>query len=563
VDAEYATDVVIVGSGGALCGAVTAAASGLEVLVIEKERFVGGSTAMSGGVLWLPNNPLMQAEGVADSFDEGMAYFESVVGDAGPASSPARRAAYIAEGIEMIRFLQGLGMRFVRCEGYSDYYAGMRGIEGGKSRGRSIEPAVTDGKELGPWLAKLRRGMAQALGVAVHTGEIAGLQLVKRSPAAMRIAARIFLRTAAGRILGKALLTNGAALIAQTLSLAVEREVSIWTETPLVDLLVEDGRVVGVVARRRGRTVRIRARHGVLLGAGGFARNAEMRQRYSKQPNAAQWTIANPGDTGEVIEIAMKHGAAVDLMDEAWWTPGSVLPDGSTALHIGERSKPHSIIVDRDGRRYFNEAVSYMEAGRQMYAHNQDGRSIPSWLVMDSRHRSRYLFSFHPGTPREWLSSGYMKKADTLEALARRCGIDPAGLAATVERFNASAQSGIDPDFHRGEGAHERYQGDFTHAPNASLGPVEKPPFYAVELYPSDVGTSGGLLCDALARVLDTNREPIPGLYATGNCTASVMGRTYPGAGASIGASFVFAYIAMKHVAQRAADGAAAAGTVA
>jgi 3-oxosteroid 1-dehydrogenase len=177
---------------------------------------------------------------------------------------------------------------------------------------------------------------------------------------------------------------------------------------------------------------------------------------------------------------------------------------------------------------------------------------------MDSQHRSRYLFAFHPNTPDEWIKSGYMKKADTLEELAHACGIDAAGLVATVERFNAFARSGTDPDFHRGEGAHERYQGDADHKPNASLGPVEKPPFYAVELYPGDVGTSGGVVCDEFARVLDANHDPIPGLYAAGNCTASVMGRAYPGAGASIGASFVFSYIGMKHAANVASGDRAA-----
>ncbi|MBO0732551.1 MAG: FAD-binding protein, partial [Acidimicrobiaceae bacterium] len=378
------------------------------------------------------------------------------------------------------------------------------------------------------------------------------LQMVKRSPKAVRIASKVGLRTATGRLKGEVLLTNGAALMAQTLKVAVEQEVSVWTETPLVDLIVESGRVVGVVARRRGRTIRVHANNGVLLSAGGFARNPEMRARYSRQPNAGAWTVANPGDTGEAIEIAQRHGATVDLMDEAWWIPTSMLPDGQPAMNIGERSKPHSIIVDRDGRRYFNEAVSYMEAGRQMYARNDQGRSIPSWLIVDSQHRNRYLFASHSRTPGEWIETGYMKTAATLEDLARQCGIDAAGLIETVEHFNSSARMGTDPDFHRGEGAHERYQGDWTHKPNASVGPLDTPPFYAVELYPGDVGTSGGLLCDEFARVLDANHQPIPGLYATGNCTASVMGRTYPGAGASIGASFVFAYIGMKHAAATA-----------
>ena len=550
-DSDYATDVVVVGSGGGLCGAVTAATNGLKTLVIEKQALLGGSTAMSGGVLWLPNNPLMEAEGVPDSLEEALAYFESVVGDAGPASSDARRVAYVTEGANMVRFLQGLGMRFVRCEGYSDYYADVAGIRGGSVRGRSIEPVVTDGRELGPWCDKLMPGITASLGIVMLTGEAAKLQLIKRSPRAVGVAVRVGLRTFAGRIKREARLSNGAALIAQTLKVALGKDVAVWTDTGLVDLIVENGRVAGVVANRNGETVRIRARHAVLLSSGGFARNAEMRRRYSKQPNAAEWTIANPGDTGEAIEVAIRHGAAVDLMDDAWWNPASVRPDGNVSLHSGDRSKPGSIIVDRAGRRYFNEAMSYMEAGRQMYAHNSDGGSVPSWLIMDARHRRRYLFGLQPSrkVPDEWLSSGYLKRADTLAELARACGIDPVGLTETVERFNTHARQGTDPDFHRGDGAHERYQGDYTNKPNPCLGPLDKPPFYAVELYPGDVGTSGGLLCDEFARVLDTSQDAIPGLYAAGNCTASVMGRTYPGAGASIGASFVFSYIGMKHAA--------------
>ena len=546
---DYVTDLVVVGSGGGLCSAVVADVNGREALVIEKTECVGGSTALSGGVLWLPNNPLMQDEGVADSFEEAMEYFDAIVGDVGPASSRARREAYVTEGIEMIRFLQGLGVRFVRCEGYSDYYADVAGIPAGKARGRSVEPAPFDGKELGPWRSKLRTAFTG--GVAILTGEVAPVGLVRRSPQAMKVAARVALRTAVGRLKHQALLTNGAALIGQMLKLVIGRSVPVWMETPLEDLIVEDRRVVGVVALRRGRPINVRARDGVLLAAGGFARNAEMRREFSgKQPNDAQWTSANPGDTGEAIRIAMKHGAATDLMDEAWWIPSSILPDGTPAMCISERSKPGSIIVDAAGHRYFNEAVSYMEAGKQMYAHDQSvGGAVPSWLVLDGRAKSRYMFAFKPpgATPKEWLTSGYMKKADTLEELAQLCGVDAAGLEATVKRFNGFAATGVDTDFHRGEGAHEKFQGDITHTPNACLGPIDKPPFYAVALYPGDVGTSGGLLCDEHSRVLDGHGQPIPGLYATGNCTASVMGRAYLGAGASIGASFVFAYIAAKH----------------
>jgi len=550
-ESEYVTDVVVVGSGGGLCGAVTAAAQGLEVIVIEKQALVGGSTAMSGGVLWLPNNPLMQAEGVPDSYEEAMDYFDSVVGDVGPASSPERRAAYVKEGSEMVRFLQGLGMSFRRCEGYSDYYAGMRGIRGGSDRGRSIEATFLDGHELGEWNKKIIPGMGSAVPWTIYTGEVAPAQLMKRSLKSLGIALRIGVRTYMGKLKRQERLTNGGALVGQTLRVALRQKIDIWTSTPLVDLLIEDGRVVGVVAEREGQRVTIRARRAVLLSAGGFARNAEMRSRYGKQPSSTAYSSANPGDTGEVIEVALEHGAVGDLMDDAWWIPSSVFPDGRPSPNNGERCKPGSIIVDRAGKRYFNEALSYMEAGRQMYAHNHDGGSIPSWLIIDSRNRSRYMWGMQKAgkTPEEWITGGYMKRADSLRELAAQCGIDPDGLEATVERFNSFAKTGTDLDFFRGEGGHERFQGDHTNKPNPSLGALDKAPYYAVALYPGDVGTSGGILTDEFARVLDSNHEPIEGLYAAGNTTASVMGHSYPGAGASIGASLVFSYIAMKHAA--------------
>jgi 3-oxosteroid 1-dehydrogenase len=549
--AEVVTDVVIVGSGGGLCGAVTAAAQGLETIVIEKLPLVGGSTGMSGGVLWLPNNPLMQAEGVEDSFEEAMEYFDSVVGDAGPASSPQRRAAYVTEGINMVRFLEGQGMRFRRCEGYSDYYSGMRDVRGGSLRGRSIEATAIDAHTLGDWGSRIIPGMGSAVPWTIYTGEVAPAQLMNRSLKSMAIALRVGMRTYLGKLRRQDLLTNGGALIGQTLRAALAERVAIWTETALVDLLVEEGRVAGVVAKRDGQDVTIRARRAVLLSAGGFARNAEMRARYGRQPSSTSWTIANPGDTGEVIEAAFAHGATGDLMDDAWWIPSGVQADGRPSSFNGERCKPGSIIVDRDGQRFFNEAVSYMEAGQHLYEHNQEGRSIPSWLVIDSRNRRRYMWSFQRAgkTPEEWISSGYMKRAGTLRDLAAECGIDADGLEATVQRFNGFAATGDDLDFHRGEGGHERFQGDPTHKPNPSLGPIDKAPFYAVAIYPGDVGTSGGLLTDEFARVLDADHQPIEGLYAAGNTTASVMGRSYLGAGSSIGASFVFSYIAMKHAA--------------
>jgi 3-oxosteroid 1-dehydrogenase len=279
-----------------------------------------------------------------------------------------------------------------------------------------------------------------------------------------------------------------------------------------------------------------------------------MRSKYGRQPSSTAWTVANPGDTGEIIEEAMRIGAATDLMDEAWWIPSSVQPDGSPLYAVYERSKPHAIMVDSSGQRFVNEAASYMFVGQAMYERNKTVPAVPSWWIMDSRNRARYLWGLCPGgvTPKKWIASGYMKKAATIESLAHKCGVDPAGLARTVERFNESAIDGLDPDFHKGERAYDRYYGDPRNKPNPCVGPVDKPPFYAVALYPGDVGTCGGLLTDERARVLDDEGQVITGLYATGNCTASVMGRTYPGAGASIGASFVFGWIAAQDMSESA-----------
>ncbi|MFK4100324.1 FAD-dependent oxidoreductase [Streptomyces sp. NPDC019531] len=545
---DHSTDFLVVGSGAGVVGAVRARALGKDVLVVEKSDLFGGSTCMSGGVMWLPHNPLMRREGVPDSVHAALRYFDTVVGDAGPASSHARRLAYVNSGAEMVEFLESQGLEFRRCEGYSDYYSGVRGCEGGSARGRSIEAKAFDKKELGPWQDRIRLGFSN--GLTVYTGE-AGPMMLMRTRIGMAVLARVALRTALGRVRGQRLVSNGAALSARLLRTLLRQGVDVWLESELTDLVVWDGRVVGAVLRQGGREIRVRAREGVLLAAGGFARNKAMREEYmGGRPTGTRWTSANPGDTGETIRIAMAHGAATDLLDEAWWMPSWLMPDGTPAMCLSERSKPGAIVVDAQGRRYFNEAVAYQEAGQRMYAHEREfGGAVPSWLIVDSRHRSHYPFGMSPPgrTPTEWIEGGAMKRADTLEDLARQCGIDAGGLLKTVERFNRFAEAGVDEDFHRGEGHHEQYYGDITHRPNPCLGPVAEPPYHAVALYPGDIGTSGGLLCDEHARVLDTEGEPIEGLYATGNCTASVMGRKYLGAGASIAASAVFGYVAANH----------------
>jgi 3-oxosteroid 1-dehydrogenase len=545
---DSTVDFVIVGSGGGgMVAALAAADAGASALVLEKQDRIGGSTAMSGGIVWVPDNPVMRADGVRDSYEDAMAHFEAVVGDVGPASSFERRHAFLTAGPEMVSFLQRCGIGFVHCLGYSDYYSNAKG---GHDDGRGIEPVPFDGRVLGDWLERLQPGLARSVGLAVMTNESRALSHYNRSIRAFLISTRVVLRTLAARARRQELLTNGASLIAQLLNVAVARQIPIWTEAPVDDLLVEDGRVVGVRTARAGAPVLLGAKRGVLLAAGGFAHNPEMRGQYGgAQPNRAKWSIANPGDTGEVLQMAMRLGARTDLLDEAWWLPSPRTGRFGQSTLDQARQRPRTIYVDAAGRRFVNESNSYMEVGKAMYARDTTSRAVPCWLIFDDRYRKRYAhLRSSPGRfPRKLLASGRLKQAWTLDDLARMCGIDAAGLSETVERFNEHAVRGIDPDYGRGESAYNRALGDPNHKVHPCLGPIDEPPYYAVEVVPGDIGTCGGVVTNEHAQVLDQQGNPIAGLYATGNITATVMGRHYLGPGASIANTMVFGYLAARH----------------
>ena len=332
---------------------------------------------------------------------------------------------------------------------------------------------------LGDWLEKLQPGLAKSLGLAVMTNEARSLSHYNRSIRAFAVSARVVLRTYAARLRRQALLTNGASLIGQMLQIAVARGIPIWTEAPLEDLIVEDGRVVGVRTVRNGCPVLVRARQGVLLAAGGFAHNPEMREQYGgDQPNRAKWSIANPGDTGEALQAAMRIGAKTDLMDEAWWLPSPRTGRFGQSTLDQARQRPRTIYVDAAGKRFVNESNSYMEVGKAMYARDKTSRAVPCWLIFDDRYRKRYAHQrSSPGRfPRKLLESGMLKQAWTLEDLAQMCGIDPAGLSETVERFNQNAAQGIDPDYGRGESAYNRALGDPNHKVHPCLGPIDEAP---------------------------------------------------------------------------------------
>jgi 3-oxosteroid 1-dehydrogenase len=547
---DYTTDLLVVGSGAGAVAALRAHALGKSALVVEKTELWGGSTAMSGGVLWMPNNPLMQREGVPDSLDSGLDYLDSLVGDVGPASSPERRLTYLTEGNEMIYFLEAEGVEFVRCPGMSDYYAGMRGYRNGSMAGRSIEPKIFDRRKLGPeWRKQVRPGFSPVLNI--YTGEGAKMQTL-RSTGGKRTAARVAVRTALGKARGQKLVTNGEALAARILHALLRRQVPVWLSSPVVELIADGDRVVGAVVDREGVRIRVRARDGVLVAVGGFARNLQMREKYAGHvgPMSDQWTSANPGETGEVLEMAMELGADTDMLDEAWWMP-TWMDSGKPAMAMTTGAKPHAIIVDSRGHRFYNESVSYQEAGQRIYArHQETGAAIPSWMIIDSNHRDNYVFGMCPPGMghQKWVDAGDWKQADTLSGLAQECGIDAEGLLKTVDRFNGFARTGVDEDFYRGEGGWSQFYGDPDVKPNPCLGAIERGPFYAIPIYPGDIGTSGGLMTDEHGRVLRADGSAIEGLFATGNSTASVFGRYYPGAGATVGASAVFAYSAANFI---------------
>ena len=535
-----------------MVAALAARDAGLAPLVLEKRELLGGSTAMSGGVVWVPNNPLMVAEGVPDSEEDGLTYFDEVVGDIGSVSSEEKRRAYIVEGGAMLGFLADQGIRLIRCEGYSDYYPH---VPGGVARGRSVEPVPFDAKALGAWRDKIQRGLANEIGLALTTNELRAVPQYNRSLRYFGIAVRVWTRTMVSRLRRQDLLTNGSALIARLAKAALDRGIPLWLSAGVDDLVVENGRVVGVLATKDGRQQRIQACHGVLLSAGGFAHNAEMRRKYGgDQPNEGKWTWANPGDTGEALAAAMRLEAKTDLLDEAWWIPTPIAPELSRSTLSVARQRPGTIMVDAAGQRFCNESNSYVEVGKAMYARDKHAHAVPSWLIFDDGYRRRYAAAKTlPGRlPAEWLDKGVVRRNPTLDGLAREIGVDPDGLVATVERFNRYAKDGTDPDFGRGQNAYNHALGDPGYKPNPAVGPLDRAPYYAVEIYPADVGTCGGLVTDVYSQVMGEDDQPIPGLYAAGNITATVMGRTYPGAGASIGNSMTFGYIAARHAARSA-----------
>jgi 3-oxosteroid 1-dehydrogenase len=554
-----AFDVVVVGSGaGGLTAALTAAAGGARTVVVEKAPFYGGSTALSGGGIWAPNNPTLLRKGLRDDPAEVRAYLQAVVGD----RVPSRRLdTYVAACPLALDFLERTSphLRFFWCRGYSDYHPE---APGGRPAGRSIEARPFDKRKLGP-LEKdlLSSGINGPAGLWITATDFHDLGQVTRTWLGKRALLRAAGRVASNLVLRRRMATTGQALVARLRLALAEQGVEVWLSSPVVDLVREDGRICGVEVERDGRRLTLEASQGVVLATGGFDHNPELRAKFF--PDAvSDWSMGAPSNTGDGIRLGEASGAAIDLMDDAWWMPAVELPKGRLFPLVSERSMPGSIIVNQAGRRYTNESAPYVNfVHDQLRLEAQEGGHVPSWFIMDSRARSRYQFAAvmpRQPFPKSWYAIGTLHRADSIEALASSIGVAPGSLRATVEEFNAGVRSGHDDRFKRGDSAYDRYYGDPT-LPNPCLNELVKPPFYAAKLVPGDLGTKGGLVTDEHGRVLREDGTVIDGLYATGNTSASVMGNEYAGPGATIGPSITFGWIAARHATGNPFDASVAA----
>ena len=546
-------DVVVVGAGAAgMTAALRAAKRGLSVVVVEKAAVFGGSLARSGSGIWIPNNQVILAAGVPDTPAKAAEYLAAVVGDVVPA---CRQAAFLANGPDMISFVMANSpLEFQWMAGYSDYYPS---LPGGMPNGRSIEPTVLDGHVLGAELANLNPAyIPTPAGLVVYSADYKWLELATVNAKGAAVAAECLARGTQAALLGQAPLTMGQATAAGLRAGLASAGVPVWLNTPLASLNVDGGAVTGVVISQNGAPALLTATGGVIVAAGGFEHNAAMRAQYQQQPIGTSWTVGAATNTGDGILAGIQAGAGLALMDDAWWGPAIPLP-GEPYFCLAERTEPGGLLVNAAGERFTNEAAPYSDVVHAMYQLNPTAPDIPAWLIVDQNYHDRYLFQEVAPLlpfPDSWYQAGAVFKSPTIAGLAAAIGVPPAKLQATVTRFNGFAATGTDSDFQRGVSFYDHYYTDPAVGPNSCLAPLWLPPFYAFRIVPGDLGTKGGMVTDASARVLRADGTVIPGLYAAGNSSAAVMGHSYAGAGSTIGPAMTFGYVAANDIADRLAS---------
>ncbi|WP_109476128.1 FAD-dependent oxidoreductase [Paraburkholderia sp. C35] len=552
MDSEY--DVIVVGSGaGGLSAALTCKARGLSVLVLEKTEYFGGSTAVSGGAVWIPQNMHMKGVGQDDSRERAIEYLQATVG---AALRPDMIDAFLTHGPDMVRFMEAnTDVHFIARPVSPDYQPEREGASQG---GRTIDPAPFDGRKLGPLFGALRRPLHSFLalgGMMVNRKDIDALLSMHRNVASLRHSLALIGRYAMDRLKwprGTRLLL-GNALAARLLKSAVDAKIALEREADVEALLYESDRVTGVRVRQHGKLVDVKARRAVVLATGGIPQDLKLRKMLV--PHADIHRSMSPvSNSGDGARLAMRLGArlATGNVGAAFWTPGSILRDANGAETVfphlvTDRQKPGIMAINAAGRRFANEASSYHEFVTSMHREHEKTPCIPAWLICDSTFLKRYgmgLVRPHTASLDRFLRSGYLKRAPTVAALASLIGVPADALADSVARMNRAAASGEDLDFGRGLSAYDRYLGDASNKPNACLGPITDGPFYAVQITPGDIGSATGIDVDAKSRVTGADGMPIPGLYACGNDMNSIMGGTYPAAGITLGPALTFGYIA-------------------
>jgi succinate dehydrogenase/fumarate reductase flavoprotein subunit len=557
----YECDALVVGSGCAgMSAAVTAGHHGLNVLIVEKEPRFGGTTARSGGWLWIPGTSLTRDWGIVESPDQARTYLRH---EAGNSFDAARVDAFLTKGPEAVDFFTSkTALRFDMPLTFPDYHAE---APGGAQGGRSMVTRPFDGHQLGPKLKDIGSPLPEltVFGMMLGSGkEIIHFMRATKSPvSAWYVAKRLSRHALDVMRYGRGMtLTNGNALAGRLAKSAFDLNIPLWLSSPVRELIVEDGAVRGAIVERDGKPVRVTAKRGVVLACGGFPHDVERRKAmFPHAPTGAEHFSPGPtGNTGDGLRLAEAVGGRVEdsLPNAAAWVPVSVTTrkDGSKGLmpHFIDRAKPGVIAVTRDGKRFANEGNSYHDFVQEMMKAAKPGEEITAFLLCDHRALRKYGLGCVPPFPMplgHHLKTGYLKRGETLAELAASFGIDAKGLEATVAAFNETAAAGQDPAFGKGSRAYNRYQGDALHSPNPCIAPIADGPFYAIKMVIGDLGTYAGIRTDQNARALDGNGQPIAGLYAAGNDMASIMGGNYPGAGITLGPALTFGYIAGRHIA--------------
>jgi 3-oxosteroid 1-dehydrogenase len=555
-------DVVIAGSGSAgMSAAVRARDQGLSVLVLEKAHKFGGTSATSGGVLWIPNHGL----GTGDSREETMRYLDAVV------SGPVRRdrlEAFVDEGPRMVRYLRSIGLP-LQVMPWSDYFAEAPGARAD----RSIVCPMYDGRQLGHEFHLLREQFTRFKLLNRYTmdfGEAFGIS--SKAPGWKTMLARVIGRYWADVETRRAtrrdrLLSLGGALIGPMRKWLVDHGVEVRLGAAVKRFQMAGGRVTGVEVEHLGQRCIVNARRGVIVCAGGFEWNQELRNRYFSVPGDTRWSSTpEEANRGDLLNAGLEIGADVEFMDSGWWVPTMNKPiDGVSnfeEIHqaVFDVGRPHSVCVNRNGDRFVDEACGYDRFGNAMEQDQlKTGKNAPCWLIFDATFRRKFpAGGYMPSpimpdrkiSPDQW--DHYIFKAPTLAELAKKIALDPDKLQQVVSKMNHFAHTGVDPEFGRGSNNYDRTFGDASIKPNPCLGLIDQAPFYAIPINLGDLGTKGGLKADARARVLDKEGQPIPGLYAAGNASGSPFGNCYPGAGGTIGPAMVFGYIAANDIAAHA-----------